>query len=183
VNSLVITPRPSPIERWPPTNGRSAALPNRLHAGCRSGVLTRRRCASRSKPSIPILYLLPRGAFKRELVRYLRADGTAFVVRARYDTALGPIQDLISIDERPVEVADRTVPGHWKRDFLMGHANASAVRTLVERTTRFTLLVPLKANDAAIVREAFARELRTLPAQLYHSLTYDQEPATVSTAS
>jgi transposase, IS30 family len=86
------------------------------------------------------------------------------------------IQDLISIDERPAEVADRTVPGHWEGDLLVGHPNASALGTLVERTTRFTLLVPLKATDAATVRQAFARELRTPPAQLRRSLTYDQGP-------
>ena len=81
---------------------------------------------------------------------------------------------MISIDERPAEVADRTVPGHWEGDLLVGHANASALGTLVERTTRFTLLVPLKAKDATAVRRAFAREVRTLPAQLRRSLTYDQ---------
>jgi IS30 family transposase len=80
----------------------------------------------------------------------------------------------VSIDERPAEVADRTVPGHWEGDLLVGHANASALGTLVERTTRFTLLVPLTAKDATAVRRAFAREVRTLPAQLRRSLTYDQ---------
>ena len=59
---------------------------------------------------------------------------------------------------------------------LVGHANASALGTLVERTTRCTLLVPLKAKDALTVRRAFAREVRTLPAQLRRSLTYDQGP-------
>ena len=87
-----------------------------------------------------------------------------------------PIQDIVSIEERPAEVADRTVPGHWEGDLLVGHANGSALGTLVERTTRFTLLVPLTAKDAATVRQAFARELRTLPAQLRRSLTYDQGP-------
>src|SRR5881397_2413282 len=87
-----------------------------------------------------------------------------------------PIQDIVSIEERPAEVAGRTVPGHWEGDLLVGHANASALGTLVERTTRFTLLVPLEAKDAATVRRAFARELRTLPAQLRRSLTYDQGP-------
>ena len=58
----------------------------------------------------------------------------------------------------------------------MGHANASALGTLVERTTWFTVLVPLKAKDAATVRRAFARELQTLPRQLRRSLTYDQGP-------
>ena len=80
----------------------------------------------------------------------------------------------MSIDERPAEVADRTVPGHWEGDLLVGHANASALGTLVERTTRCTLLVPLKAKDATAVRRAFAREVRGLPAQLRRSFTYDQ---------
>ena len=82
----------------------------------------------------------------------------------------------VSIADRPAQIEDRAVPGHWEGDLLVGHANASALGTLVERTTRFTLLVPLKAKDAATVRQAFARELRTLPAQLRRSLTYDQGP-------
>ena len=121
------------------------------------------------------LYVLPRGTFKRELVRYLRRRHR-FRRPRKVRLSSRPIQDLISIDERPKEVADRTVPGHWEGDLLVGHANASALGTLVERTTRFTLLVPLKAKDAATVRHAFARELRTLPAQLRRSLTYDQGP-------
>ena len=85
-----------------------------------------------------------------------------------------PVQDIVSIDERPAEVADRTVPGHWEGDLLVGHANASALGTLVERTIRFMLLVPLQAKDASAVRRAFAREVRTLPVQPHRSLTYDQ---------
>ena len=121
------------------------------------------------------LYVLPCGALKRELARYLRRRHRLRRPR-KVRLSSRPIQDLISIDERPKEVADRTVPGHWEGDLLVGHANASALGTLVERTTRFTLLVPLKAQDAATVRQAFARELRTLPAQLRRSLTYDQGP-------
>ena len=121
------------------------------------------------------LYVLPRGTFKRELVRYLRRRHR-FRRPRKVRLSSRPIQDLISIDERPAEVADRTVPGHWEGDLLVGHANASALGTLVERTTRFTVLVPLKAKDAATVRQAFARELRTLPVQLRRSLTYDQGP-------
>jgi transposase, IS30 family len=121
------------------------------------------------------LYVLPRGTFKRELVRALRRRHR-FRRPRKGRLSSRPIQDLISIDERPAEVADRTVPGHWEGDLLVGHANASALGTLVERTTRFTVLVPLKAKDAATVRQAFARELRTLPAQLRRSLTYDQGP-------
>ena len=121
------------------------------------------------------LYALPPGTFKRELARYLRRRHR-FRRSRKVRLSSRPIQDLVSIDERPPEVADRMVPGHWEGDLLVGHANASALGTLVERTTRFTLLVPLKAKDAATVRQAFARELRTLPAQLRRSLTYDQGP-------
>jgi IS30 family transposase len=121
------------------------------------------------------LYVLPSGALKRELARYLR-HRHRFRRPHKVRLSSRPIQDLVSIDERPQEVADRTVPGHWEGDLLVGHANASALGTLVERTTRFTVLVPLKAKDAATVRQAFARELRTLPAQLRRSLTYDQGP-------
>jgi len=119
------------------------------------------------------LYVLARGALKRELVGYLR-HRHRFRRPHKVRRKSRPIQDFISIDERPAEVADRTVPGHWEGDLLMGQANASALGTLVERTTRFTLLVPLKTKDAVSVRQAFARELRTLPAQLRRSLTYDQ---------
>ena len=119
------------------------------------------------------LYVLPRGAFKRELARYLRRRHR-FRRPRKSRLSSRPVQDIVSIDERPAEVAERTVPGHWEGDLLVGHANASALGTLVERTTRFTLLVPLKAKDATAVRRAFAREVRTLPAQLRRSLTYDQ---------
>ena len=120
------------------------------------------------------LYVLPRGTLKKELIRALRHRHHVRRPRATVRRKPRPIQDFLSIEERPAAVADRTVPGHWEGDLLMGHANASAVGTLVERTTRFTLLVPLRAKDAASVRQAFARELRTLPAQLRQSLTYDQ---------
>lgn len=123
----------------------------------------------------PYLYVLPSGALKRELARYLRRRHR-FRRPRKVRLSSRPIQDLISIDARPQEVADRTVPGHWEGDLLVGHANASALGTLVERTTRFTVLVPLKAKDASTVRQAFARELQTLPAQLRRSLTYDQGP-------
>ena len=81
---------------------------------------------------------------------------------------------MLSIAERPAEVADRTVPGHWEGDLIVGRRNASALGTLVERTTRTTLLVPLRAKDATSVRQAFAWEMRTLPQQMVRSLTYDQ---------
>ena len=120
------------------------------------------------------LYVLPRGALRKELLRALRHHHHVRRPRRALRLKSRPIQDSISIEERPADVADRTVPGHWEGDLLMGHGNASALGTLVERTTRFTLLVPLPTKDAASVRQAFTRELRTLPQQLRRSLTYDQ---------
>ena len=125
--------------------------------------------------STRISIALPPGTFKRELAGSLRRR-PRFRRPRKVRLSSRPIQDLISIDERPSEVADRTVPGHWEGDLLVGHANASALGTLVERTTRCTRLVPLKAKDAATVRQAFTRELRTVPVQLRRSLTYDQGP-------
>jgi IS30 family transposase len=123
----------------------------------------------------PYLYVLPCGALKRELARYLRRRHR-FRRPHKVRLSSRPIQDLISIDERPRDVAGRTIPGHWEGDLLVGHANASALGTLVERTTRVTLLVPLKAKDAVTVRQAFAREVRPRPVPLRRSLTYDQGP-------
>lgn len=120
------------------------------------------------------VYVLPRGQLKRQVIRYLRQPRATRRPRSRVRVTTRPIQELISIDERPAEVADRTIPGHWEGDLLVGRRNASALGTLVERTTRFTLLVPLRAKDAPSVRQAFARELRKLPRQLTQSLTYDQ---------
>ena len=122
------------------------------------------------------LYVLPRGQLRRELLAYLRQRHKRRRARSRrlaHDRR-GQLPDMISIEERPAEVADRTIPGHWEGDLLMGRRSASALGTLVERTTRTTLLVPLKAKDATSVRRAFAREMRTLPQQMRRSLTYDR---------
>ncbi len=120
------------------------------------------------------LYVLPRGELKRELLRALRLRRKHRKSRRRSHDRRGVIPDMISIEERPAEVADRTVPGHWEGDLLLGRRHASALGTLVERTTRTTLLVPLWAKDATSVRRAFAREMRTLPQQMARSLTYDR---------
>jgi IS30 family transposase len=81
---------------------------------------------------------------------------------------------MISIEERPAEVADRTIPGHWEGDLILGAGHRTALGTLVERTTRTTLLVPLQAKDAESVRRAFARRLRAVPKQMKLTLTYDR---------
>lgn len=120
------------------------------------------------------LYCLPRGALKKELLSCLRSDRKRRHRRKTTHEKRGQIIDMLSIDERPVEVADRCVPGHWEGDLIIGKNRQSAMGTLVERTTRTTILVPLKARDARTVRQAFTRAVLQLPAEMRLSLTYDR---------
>jgi len=120
------------------------------------------------------LYVLPRGALRKELVKCLRQHHINRRIHGKSRQKSCPIQDYISIEERPAEVADRIIPGHWEGDLLMGHNNGSALGTLVERTTRMTFLVQLKEKNATAVRESFAKEFKHLPKGLKRSLTYDQ---------
>jgi IS30 family transposase len=122
------------------------------------------------------LYVLPRGELKKELLKALRQKPRYRRKRqVLQETArLRKIPEMISIEERPAEVADRSIPGHWEGDLLVGPGHRSALGTLVERKTRLVLLVPLKQKDMISVREAFARAIRRLPARMTRSLTYDQ---------
>lgn len=83
------------------------------------------------------------------------------------------IKDPISIDERPEEVKGRQIPGHWEGDLIIGKDHSSAIGTLVERTTRTIILVPLKKRDATSVRKAFVKEFKNIPTQMKLSMTYD----------
>ena len=121
------------------------------------------------------LYVLPRGELKKELLSYLRQKRRLRRKRAAEHSKRGQIPNMISIDERPEEVEDRTIPGHWEGDLIIGKGHKSAVGTLVERTTRATILVPLKGMyDAKTVREAFAKETKKLPMAMKLSITYDR---------
>jgi IS30 family transposase len=120
------------------------------------------------------LYCLPRGALKKELMQNLRHERKYRQPRADLHAKRQRIQDIVSISERPAEVADRIVPGHWEGDLVMGKGNKSAVGTLVERTTRLTLLVPLKEKDAISVAMAFAKAFKRIPAEFKKTLTYDR---------
>lgn len=130
------------------------------------------------------LYVLPRGELKRKLILALRKHHK--VRRKKKPTGyskLGPIQNYLSIEERPLEVADRVVPGHWEGDMLVGKRNMTAIGTLVERTTRMTFLVKLENLDANTVRKAFEKEFCQLPKGLKRTLTYDQWRRCRSTSS
>lgn len=124
------------------------------------------------------IYVLPRGALKATLIKGLRQEHK--YRHKRKSKALeanetrGKIADMLSIEERPEDVADRTVPGHWEGDMILGKYKRTALGTLVERTTRYTMLIPLKAKDAETVRKAYAKALTKLPNHLARSLTYDQ---------
>ncbi len=120
------------------------------------------------------LYVLPRGELRRELLNHLRQHRKTRRPRSRGTDRRGQIPEMISIEERPPEVADRTIPGHWEGDIILGRRHQTALGTLVERTTRAVLLVRLPARDATSVRKAFARKLRHVPKQMRLSLTYDR---------
>jgi len=120
------------------------------------------------------LYVLSRGALKSKIVSSLRQHHAYRRKRNKDRRKSGSIQDYLSIEERPKEVANRIIPGHWEGDLIVGRRNASAIGTLVERTTRMLFLVRLKDKDAMTVRAAFVEEFRQLPQGLKRTLTYDQ---------
>jgi IS30 family transposase len=120
------------------------------------------------------LYMLPKGELRKELIGYLRQKKKLRKNRKSSTDKRGKIADMISIHERPKEVEDRIIPGHWEGDLVMGKDHKSAIGTMVERTTRTVILVPLKKKDATSVRKAFAKELKSLPNQMTLSLTYDR---------
>jgi IS30 family transposase len=123
------------------------------------------------------LFIQSRGALKRELVGHLRSR--RMMRRGRTATragqARGQIIDAVSIRDRPPEVEDRAVPGHWEGDMISG-ANNTHIATLVERTSRLTLLVKLPGKDASTVARAVARKIRHLPTDLRRTLTWDRGP-------
>jgi len=120
------------------------------------------------------IYVHPRQTLKRELMLQLRRSHKARRVKNKLLRRSSPIQDYISIDDRPPEVNARKIAGHWEGDLIKGRLNKSAIGTLVERTTRMTFIAKLKRDDACSVRKAFMRKFSRLPAALKKSLTYDQ---------
>ena len=120
------------------------------------------------------IYVQGRGELRRELARCLRSGRARRVSRGRVEKR-GTISGMVMISERPAEVEDRAVPGHWEGDLLMGKNIKSAIGTLVERSTRFVLLFPLsEGKTAPDVRIAMTKVIQTLPAALRRSITWDQ---------
>jgi len=120
------------------------------------------------------LYVQGRGELRRELARCLRSGRARRRPRGAVD-GRGRIPGMVMLSERPADAADRAVPGHWEGDLVLGAGGRSAVGTLVERTTRFTLLLHLRDGRAATsVEEAMRRAIRTLPRELLRTVTWDQ---------
>lgn len=121
------------------------------------------------------LFIQARGALKKELLEHLRR--TRGMRRSRHHTQKtaihGQIADAVSISERPASVEDRAVPGHWEGDLVFGSRN-SQIATLVERQTRYVMLVKLDGKDSQTVVNALIKNARKLPQELYKSLTWDR---------
>jgi len=121
------------------------------------------------------LFIQARGALKKELLKYLRQPRA--MRRSRHSNlkgkGLGQITNAVSIHERPAEVEDRAVPGHWEGDLLCGSSN-SQIATLVERQTRYVMLVRVPTKDTKTVVNALIKQAHKLPRELYKSLTWDR---------
>jgi IS30 family transposase len=122
------------------------------------------------------LYVQARGGLKRELTGYLRTGRSQRKPRRRTGERRGRIPGMVNISQRPPEVEDRAVPGHWEGDLIMGSsASNSAVGTLVERATGFVMLLHLPDGYGALaVQDALVAKMSTMPEQLRLSLTWDQ---------
>ena len=120
------------------------------------------------------LFVQGRGELRRELTRCLRSGRTQRRPKGRAEYR-GQLPGMVMISERPAEVDDRAVPGHWEGDLLVGQHGRTAVGTLVERSTRYVLLLHLgHGRDAAKVDAAMRRAIATLPGELFRTITWDQ---------
>lgn len=119
------------------------------------------------------LFIQARGALKKELCAHLRSGRTMRRAKSATKASRGGIVDAVSIRERPAEVEDRAVPGHWEGDLISGSKN-SHVATLVERHSRFVMLVKVNGKDTASVVSALSKQVQTLPEALRRSLTWDR---------
>jgi IS30 family transposase len=120
------------------------------------------------------IYVQGRGALRRELAACLRTGRALRRPRRAGEERRGRIAGMVNISQRPAEADDRAVPGHWEGDLIIG-TRSSAIGTLVERSTRFVLLLHLpRGHDAAAVADAMTEAMGTLPAQLRRSLAWDQ---------
>ena len=121
------------------------------------------------------IYAFPRGELRKIFTGFLRCKRRLRKDRSKIHSRRGQIPDATPISERPKEVEDRIVPGHWEGDLIIGKNHKSALGTLVERTTRLVILIPIKGKkDAKTVREAFAEVFNEIDPEVRLSMTYDR---------
>jgi len=121
------------------------------------------------------IYVQGRGALRRELAVHLRTGRALRKPRRKANERRGRIPDMLNISQRPAEVADRAVPGHWEGDLIMGKGNRTAIGTLVERSTRFVMLLHLPDGHGPLaVEKAMIEATQKLPEFIWKSLTWDQ---------
>ena len=119
------------------------------------------------------LYVQGRGALRRELHHALRSGRALRRAKKSLPNGQGKIPNMVLISERPAEVEDRAVPGHWEGDLIMG-SRKTCIGTLVERTSRYVMLLKLEKNTAEQVRTAMSAKILSLPAELRRSVTWDR---------
>jgi transposase, IS30 family len=121
------------------------------------------------------IYVQGRGELRKELARCLRSGRAKRISRQPGEQARrGSIAGMVMISERPPEAADRALPGHWEGDLILGAGGKSAVATLVERATRYGMLIKIDNKTAEHVRDRITQEITRLPRELFRSLTWDQ---------
>jgi transposase, IS30 family len=120
------------------------------------------------------IYAMPRSTLRTELVGLLRKSHKTRLPRTRGTARKGGPPNMVNISLRPPEVAARIVPGHWEGDLIKGAMNRSSVGTLVERISRYVMLVKLDGNTAEDVLDGFKRRLKSVPESLRKTMTYDQ---------
>lgn len=120
------------------------------------------------------IYAHPAGELRKALIAGLRRGHSKRKPRTRGKDRRGGITNMRSIRERPEEAQAREVPGHWEGDLIKGAFNASAIGTLVDRSSRFVILARVEDATAEAILESFTRRLRTLPKSFRQTLTYDQ---------
>jgi IS30 family transposase len=130
-------------------------------------------------PALPVvshetIYVIPRGDLRKDLIGFLRQAHKTRGARGRGTNRQGRLVDMVSIHERPHDVVDRLIPGDWEGDFVKGAGNASAIGTLVERKSRYTLIARMKDRGAQAALDGFTKASAKVPKMMRRSLAYDQ---------